>query len=58
MTDEDDKADTNNNNNNNLFSTQPPVGGTQKFKFALTNAIPDDQIEDSDVVISKDLCGA
>ncbi len=55
MTDEDVEANPKNNNNNNLLSTQPPVRSTQKSKFTLTNVIPDDQIKDSDVVLSKDL---
>ena len=45
-----------NNNNNNISSTQSPVG-TQRSKFALVNEIPDDQIEDLDVVIPKDQRG-
>ena len=40
----------------NAGNTHAPASsaGTQRSKFTLENAIPDDQIKDSDVVIPKD----
>ena len=50
-------SEANPNNNNDSASTLHP-SGTQRSKFALDTAIPDDQIEDSDVVIPKEKRGS
>ena len=45
-------------NNAGIFNPPAQSTGSQRSKFALQNAIPDEDIEDSDVVIAKDARGA
>ncbi len=43
-------------NNAGIFNPPAQSAGIQRSKFALQNAIPDKDIKDFDVVITKDAC--